>query len=203
MYVEAIGQQIAICSFDEAAELTVLDKNFWNVISIHGPQDRKAQLRLAKTVHYCCFDDVEEEAEDSTFLRSPRAIDVAGIFDHIRSLGFGPPAPPLMIQCLKGISRSAAVALAWVYGQLPPTDDRAARSINLIQEVRPQARPNQLVLALGLAQFMEPAEARRLACGMAFELRFMCKPTALQNKTAHPRTPSAPGPSASNPRGRK
>jgi predicted protein tyrosine phosphatase len=170
MYVEAIGQQIAVCSFDEAARLTVLDKNFWNVISIHGPQDRKAHLRLAKTVHYSCFDDVEEE--DSTFFRSPRAVDVVGIFDHIRSLVVGTSCPPLMIHCQQGISRSTAVALAWIYRQLPSTDDRSAKSIDLILKVRPQARPNRLVLAFGLAQFMEPAEARRLAYKMASAPRF-------------------------------
>jgi predicted protein tyrosine phosphatase len=171
MFVEPIGQQIAVCSFDEAARLTLLDKNFWNVISIHGPRDLKAQLRLAKTVHYSCFDDIEEE--DSTFYRSPRTADVAGIFAHIRSLGVGPPAPPLMVHCQQGISRSTAVALAWIYGQLPAKHDRAARSIDLILEVRPQARPNQLVLAFGLAQFMESSEARRLAHRMTSEPRFM------------------------------
>jgi predicted protein tyrosine phosphatase len=171
MYIEALGQQIAVCSFDGASRLTGLDKNYWNVISIHGPQERKAELRLAKTIHYCCFNDVEDE--DSALYRSPRAADIAGIFGFIRSLGTGPPPAPLMIHCQQGISRSAAVALAWIYGHLPPTDDRPVRAIDLILELRPQAKPNRLVLALGLAQFMELSEAQRLADWIVSEPRLM------------------------------
>lgn len=160
---------MAVCSFEGAARLTGLDKRYWNVVSIRGPGERKADLPLAKTIHYSCFDDLEDGC--SAIYRSPTAADIAGIYAFIHSLGSGPPPAPLMIHCQQGISRSAAVALAWLYGHLPPTGDRLAKAIDLILELRPEAKPNRLVLALGLAQFMAVDEARRLSDQIVAEAR--------------------------------
>jgi predicted protein tyrosine phosphatase len=161
MYFEALGRQMAVCSLEGAARLIRVDRGYWNVVSIHGPREREAVLPLAKTIHYSCFDDVEDE--DSSFGRSASAEDIAAIFSFIRKLDSSPPLPPLLIHCQQGISRSAAVALAWIYGHLEATGDRSLRAIDLTLELRPQAKPNSLVLALGLAQFMPLCEARRLA----------------------------------------
>jgi hypothetical protein len=45
------------------------------------------------------------------------------------------------------------------------------QAIDLILELRPQAKPNCLVLALGLAQFMPTEQALKLAARMVFEPR--------------------------------
>lgn len=45
------------------------------------------------------------------------------------------------------------------------------RAVDPILELRPQAKPNRLVLVLGIAQFMEIEEARRLAGLMICEPR--------------------------------
>jgi predicted protein tyrosine phosphatase len=165
---------MAVCSLDGATRLTTLDKGYWNVVSIHGPRERKAHLPLAKTIHYACFDDVEDEYY--TLGRGPKAADVAAIFSFIGSLSSGPPLAPLLIHCQQGLSRSTAVALSWIYGHLPPNDDRLLRAIDLTLELRPQAKPNRLVLALGLAQLMEVREARQLADRMS------CDPRLKQNR---------------------
>jgi predicted protein tyrosine phosphatase len=169
MYIEALGRQMAVCSFDGATRLTSLDKGYWNVVSIHGPRERKAALPLAKTIHYSCFDDVEDE--DSDHDRSLRTDDITGIFDFIRSLPSGPPPAPLLIHCQQGISRSTAVALSWLYGHLPFSGARLGEAIDLILELQPRAKPNRLVLALGLAQFMAVHEARRVADRIVSEPR--------------------------------
>lgn len=161
MYLEALNRQIAVCSFEGAIRLMVLDKRYWNVVSIHGPRETKAHLPFAKAIHYACFDDVEDE--HYAIGHSATAEDVAGIFGFIRSLSAGPPLAPLLIHCAQGISRSAAVALSWIYGQLPPTPDRTVRAVDLLLELRPQAKPNRLVLALGLAQSMALPKARETA----------------------------------------
>ncbi len=161
MYLETLERQMAVCSFDGAARLLALDKGYWNVVSIYGPRQTKVHLPFAKAIYYACFDDVEDEHSESG--RGATAEDVAGIFGFIRALGDGPPAAPLLIHCQQGISRSAAVALSWIYGQLPPTPDRAVKAIDLTLELRPEAKPNRLVLALGLAHFMPVPEARQLA----------------------------------------
>ncbi len=160
---------MAVCSFDGATRLTSLDKGYWNVVSIHGPRERKAALPLAKTIHYSCFDDVEDQDSDPD--RSPRADDIAAIFSFIRSLDSITPLPPLMIHCQQGISRSAAVALSCLYGYLPPSGDRLVVAIDLMLELQPQAKPNRLVLTLGLAQFMAVPEARRVADRIVSEPR--------------------------------
>jgi predicted protein tyrosine phosphatase len=152
---------MAVCSLEGAERLIRVDKGYWNVVSIHGLREREAVLPLAKAIHYSYFDDVEDE--DSAFGRSPSAEDIAAIFGFIRGLDISTPIAPLLIHCQQGISRSAAVALAWIYGYLEATGDRALRAIDLILELRPQAKPNSLVLALGLSQFMPLCEARRLA----------------------------------------
>ncbi len=161
MYLEALKRHMAVCSLEGAARLVALDKGYWNVVSIHGPHETKADLPLAKAIHYSCFDDVDDEYYTSG--RRATAEDVAGIFGFIRALGAGPPAAPLLIHCQQGISRSAAVALSWIFGQLPPSPDRAMRAIELTLRLRPEARPNRLVLALGLAHFMRSRKAGQLA----------------------------------------
>ena len=62
--IEALGRQMAVCSFDGAARLIASDKGYWNIVSISGPRERKAELSLAKTIHYSCFDDVEITVSD-------------------------------------------------------------------------------------------------------------------------------------------
>jgi predicted protein tyrosine phosphatase len=129
---------MVVCSFEGAARLIDLDKNYWNVISICGPREQKASLRHARTVHYACFDDVEEAC--SSIYRSRREGAIEEIFGFIRSLGSGAPAAPLIVHCQQGISRSAAVALAWIYGKLPAEGDRVSRAVDLLLELRPQAK---------------------------------------------------------------
>jgi predicted protein tyrosine phosphatase len=165
MYIEPLKQQMAVCSFEGAERLTSLDKKFWNVISIRSPEQEKASLPMAKSVYNSCFDDVEDE--ESAFYRSPRATDITSIFEVLRSLESG----PLLIHCQMGVSRSAAVALAWIYGHLPATEDRASLAIDLLLNLRPQAIPNRLVLKFGLSHFVAPSEALRLAHSIVNEPR--------------------------------
>ena len=169
MFIEALERQMAVCSFEGAARLIRADKSYWNVVSICGPREQKAELPLARSIHYACFDDVEDGC--SATYRNARASDIADIFTFIGKLGSGLPAPPLMIHCGQGLSRSTAVALSWLYGQLPESGGRVVTAIDLIMELRPQAKPNRLVLTLGLAQFVPINEARELAERMIAEPR--------------------------------
>lgn len=170
MYIEALNRHLAVCSFDGAVRLTNSDKGYWNVVSICGPRQLRADLRLAKRTHFACFDDVEDGC--SPVYRQAKASDIADIFAFIETLVSGPANPPLLFHCQQGISRSAAVALSWIYGQMPRTDGCFKRSIDIILKLRPEARPNRLVLTLGLAQFMATDEATRLANRMLADPRF-------------------------------
>jgi predicted protein tyrosine phosphatase len=169
MFIEALGQHVAVCSFEGATRLIRADKRYWNVVSICGPRDQKADFPLAKSIHHSYFDDVEDK--HSPIYRSPQDTDIAAIFTFIRNLSATPPSQPLLIHCAQGISRSTAVALSWIYGNLPASDNRSARAIGLILELRPEAKPNRLVLTLGLTQFLGAEEARELAERMIAEPR--------------------------------
>ncbi len=159
MYIEALERQLSVCSFDGAARLTAFDKDYWHVVSICGPQERKAMLPRAKSIYYACFDDVEDALSERYC--APRETDVAGIFAFIDQLDSREPGSPLMIHCQQGISRSAAIALSLIYRGLPTVGDRPRRAIDLLLKLRPQAKPNRLVLTLGLAQFLPLPEAQR------------------------------------------
>lgn len=169
MYIDRLERHMTVCSKDGAARITGLDKGFWNVVSIHGPDSPRAFLPYAKTIHRCCFDDTEDDR--STTLGSPRGADLIEAFDYIAGLGDGRPRPPLLIHCHRGIARSSAVALSWIYGHLPTGADRPTEAIDILLELRPQAAPNRLVLALGLARFVGPDEARGLADRMLADPR--------------------------------
>lgn len=181
MLIEPLGRQMAVCSFEGAARLVTADKGYWNVVSIHGPREPSPNLRLARAIHHACFDDVEEAG--SILYRSPRAPDIAAIFAFIRTLAHGPAPAPLLIHCQQGISRSTAVALSWLYGQLPPSSDRLKKAIDLILELRPEAKPNRLVLALGLAHFLAADEARHLTD------RIISEPRLVRNRFRGPPEP--------------
>ncbi len=160
---------MAVCSFEGAARLVACDKGFWNVVSINGSRGTKAHLPHAKTIHYACFDDVEDGEYEIGHCATRE--DLEEIFGFIAGLSGGLPAAPLLIHCQQGISRSAAVALSWIYGQLPPSDNRAVKAIDLLLELRPVAKPNRLVLGLGLAHFMKVSKAQQLADRMVNEAR--------------------------------
>ena len=160
---------MAVCSFEGAARLIKADKAYWNVVSIGGPQEQKGDFSLAKAIHFACIDDVEDGC--SSIYRSARAADIADIFAFIRNLGDRPPLAPLLIHCVQGISRSTAVALSWLYGHLPQSGRPMVEAIDIILQLRPEAKPNRLVLTLGLAQFMAVGEAHQLAESMIAEPR--------------------------------
>lgn len=171
MFIEDLRRHMAVSSLQGALRLVDIDKGFWNVLSIRGPREQKAGWRSARCVHYSCFDDVEDE--HSTKHHSPRAADIAEVFDFIRALGEGPPSPPLLIHCAQGISRSPALALSWIYGRLPESSNRAQKAVDLVLALQPRAKPNRLVLVLGLAQHVGNDKAPGLADCMLADPRLM------------------------------
>ncbi len=157
MFIEELGQHLQVMSIAEADDLTRLDRQFWNVVSIHGPGERRAPLVQAKRVHYACFDDTEREGP-LAWSQYARADDLARIFGFMELIG----REPLLIHCQMGISRSPGVALAWICRRLDGRSGLVDQAVDCLLRVRPVARPNRLVLRLGLEQFLEPEKAAAL-----------------------------------------
>lgn len=160
MYIEELKRHLYVCSLPEYLELVKRDVDFWNVISIHEPELPRAPFRAVKKIHYAAFHDVEN-IDETESCRPARAADLAAMFRFVDSL----PGAPILIHCRAGLSRSTAVALSLIVRALVARGETnyAARAAEILLSVRPQARPNVLVLRLGLAQFLAPEAAEELA----------------------------------------
>jgi predicted protein tyrosine phosphatase len=161
MFIEEINQHLQIGSQEEAIRLVRADAGLWSVVSIHGSYEERAKLGRTKRVHYARFDDTEDE-EPTEFGRPARADDLARVFRFVESVG----NDPLLVHCQVGISRSTAVALAALCRRLAGRAGFADLAVDLLLKVRPIARPNVLVLRLGLEQFLPAPQAATLAVAL-------------------------------------
>ncbi len=165
MFIEEIGRHLGVSSIPELERSLKLDKGFWNVISIRDPEvPRPDFLRHAKRWHEVVCED-REEVDPRLPSRPPRVEDVLGIFEFVDAH----PGEPVMVHCVMGISRSTAVALALIVrGMTERRWDKAQsqalaqRAVDLLLQIRRQARPNVLFLWLSLAQFLPAEEAQAL-----------------------------------------
>lgn len=158
MYIEELERHLQVLAREESLKLIWVDRKFWNIISINGPMEERSEFTAARSVHYACFDDVDETQRLIGNVHA-RAEDLAGIFEFARSV----KKEPLVIQCQLGISRSTAVALALITHQLGDSSGSPALAVDILLRLRPKARPNPLVLELGLATFLETARAEKMA----------------------------------------
>ena len=72
-----------------------------------------------------------------------------------------------------GISRSPAVALAWICRRLDGQKNLIDKAVDCLLRVRPVASPNRLVLRLGLEQFLPAGKAAALAQTLVDHPRLM------------------------------
>jgi predicted protein tyrosine phosphatase len=159
MYIAELKRHLYVCSLPEYLELVKRDKDFWNVVSIHEPELPRAPFRGVKKIHYAAFHDIEN-ADQLEICRPARAEDLAEIFRFVDSL----PGAPIIVHCRAGLSRSTAVALSLIVRGFVTEGrtDYAARAAEILLSLRPQARPNVLVLRLGLSQFLPADVAEEL-----------------------------------------
>ena len=161
MLIEALGQHLAIGGREEAVNLTMRDPKFWNVVSIRGPAEARAPLVKPVRVHHALFDDAEAVVAGNEH-QLATSEDLASIFRFVDSVG----REPLLIHCQLGMSRSPAVALALICRQVAPRVEFMDDAVDILLSVRPKARPNLLVLRLGLAAFMDGPEATTYAAAL-------------------------------------
>ncbi len=161
MLIDALGQHLAIGGREEAVSLTTRDPKFWNVVSIRGPAEAKAPLVKPVRVHHALFDDAEAVVAGNEH-QLATSEDLASIFRFVDLVG----REPLLIHCQLGMSRSPAVALALICRRVAPRVEFMDDAVDILLSVRPKARPNLLVLRLGLACFMEMPVAAAYATAL-------------------------------------
>lgn len=164
MFLEPIQCHLAVCARADLPRMARLDPNFWNVISLRGPTQSAIERRGFKKIHQVvCLDAAGADPTDpDNTLGVPRKEHVQGIFAFADSL----PGEPLLVHCMAGVSRSAAVAFALIVRGLHVSGisetEIVEQAPQMLLEIRPQAAPNPLILELGLAEFMQTVEAKRL-----------------------------------------
>lgn len=161
MWFEDLGRHLAVASFKETLLLLKNDPGFWNIISIRAPHTPAPNLPRAKRVHSVLFDDAENLTEDQAW-RCATEKDVRGMLHFADECA----SEPLLVHCQAGLSRSSAVALVLILQRLcgncregVPTAVTLQRAVEILLMIRAAARPNALVLRLGLDQFLPPEVA--------------------------------------------
>jgi predicted protein tyrosine phosphatase len=150
--IERLQREIAVCAAAEIEEFLNRDPGRWHVVSIREPFHPEAVLTDAKRAHAVVFKDVliPEDAQG----QGPRASHLEGILRFVERGG----REPIVLQCWAGRSRSAAAALVIIVKELWDQGLDGAElvrtAVDILLAIRPIAMPNQLVLRLGLEQFL-------------------------------------------------
>lgn len=181
MHVDVLKRHLAVCA---QAELSghfesSPSTSYWSVVSIREPEHAQPDLSHARRSCEVLF--LDQESGTAGAIGSPPS---QGHLEKIFRFADAMPTAPLLIHCWAGRSRSTAVALAlivramWNAGTVGPALIREAADTLLA--IRPIARPNRLVLKLGLELFL-PA---KLAATLTKEL--INEPRLLQNRMTIP-----------------
>ena len=154
MYIEQLGRHFSIGSRPEAEILAEGDYNFWNVISLIGPDDPAFPAhRGAKSLHTERFLDIE----DLDALYAVRKVHLERVFSFVDELEF---TEPILVHCVQGLSRSTAVALGIIARALylDGEDVPVPEALEIIFKLRPVAAPNPLVMKIAFEQFLPANE---------------------------------------------
>lgn len=171
MIIECLNRHLAVCSAVELPAFAKRDPGFWHSISIMEPARRLAPRECLRDVLSLRFDDAENLDTDEggiTFVRPEQIAEAFGFADQR-------PGEPLLIQCWAGLSRSAALALGMISRGLYQSgeDSFMEEAVDLLLQIRPQARPNVLVLKLALETFLPADQADAAACELVNHPRLL------------------------------
>jgi predicted protein tyrosine phosphatase len=174
MFFDFLDRHLAVCSAREIPSVAGRDPYFWHSISIMEPWRKLAPRQGLRDVLSLRFDDAENLETDETGITFPQKqhiLDAMAFADERAG-------EPLLIQCWAGLSRSAAMALGLIARGLhkegiEPFSEQAVQNLLLI---RPQARPNVLVLRLVLETFLSAERAE------AVTVEMVNHPTLLANR---------------------
>lgn len=164
MFLEPLQRHLAVCARANLPNVSKLDPGLWNVISMRGPTQQKIERRGFRNIHdVICYDvrGVDPTEPDDT-LGLPRKEHLQGVFHFVDAL----PGEPMLVHCHYGISRSTAVALMlivyWMHYDGFPFDEIVREVPRMLLDIRPQAKPNSLILELGLREVFDARKAEEV-----------------------------------------
>lgn len=157
MYFDCLDRHLSVCSVRDLPHMARRDPGFWHVVSILEPSRRAPAFDGFRDVMPLRFDDVEDLDPGEPGCVLPRRDDFQKVFDFADERW----SEPILIHCWLGQSRSTAMALAFLARGLhwDGVEDFAETGVDLLLRIRPKARPNVLVLQLGLQTFLPEERA--------------------------------------------
>ena len=163
MFIACLQRHLAVCALAELPAFTKRDQKFWNVISLLGPQSPSPTKVNFRDHYRAHFDDVC--AAPSTNAESGGVVVSSPTMRGVLKFVDDRPGQPILVHCVAGISRSPAAVLVLLLRGLIAAGDAmpVQTSMETLLTIRPQARPNPLVLQTGLECFLSASEAKRLA----------------------------------------
>ena len=172
MIIDPLTRHLAVCSMAEVQRFLDLDRNFWHIISIRDTARPKLALRGALSIFPQFFDDVEV-AGGGAGSRGITEAQAAEIWNFVNRTSDG----ALLIHCVAGLSRSAAVAAAVIVRSLTVSElsleNISTEAVDRLLAIRPPACPNSLVLLRLLEQVMDSAQARQITAGIRDDDRIL------------------------------
>lgn len=164
MFLDCLDRHIAVCSAGELPAVARRDPGFWHSISIMEPSRRLAPRENLRDVLSLRFDDAENLDTDETGITFVKPQQIADAFAFADERW----GEPLLVQCWAGLSRSAALALGMIARGLflEGEEEFEESAVDLLLQIRPEARPNVLVLRLALETFVPADRAWRATRAM-------------------------------------
>ncbi len=166
MFIPYLQRHIAVCALADLPGYAKRDPGFWNVISVLGPEAPSPSMSGFRAHHRAHLDDIRAPEQSRVGANGMTAgiAFMRGILNFVDAR----PGEAVLIHCLAGVSRSPAVALILILRALREvgTSDPVSEAVNTLLAVRPQARPNPLVLGMGLRCFLSKDEAECLNAGV-------------------------------------
>lgn len=164
MYLDCLGRHIAVCSAGELPAVARRDPGFWHSISIMEPSRWLEPRDNLRDVLSLRFDDAENLEGDETGITLVKAQQVADAFAFADDRW----GEPLLVQCWAGRSRSPALALGMISRGLflDGEEEFEESAVDLLLQIRPEARPNVLVLKLALQTFIPDDRAEEAVRNM-------------------------------------
>jgi len=160
MFLECLNRHLAVCSAPELPAVARRDPKFWHLISIMEPFRPLVSGAGLRDVLSLRFDDAENTETEETGIVFPTAEHIRDAFEFADARD----GEPLLIQCWAGLSRSVALALGMIARGMFLEGEAAfaQAAVETLLEIRPQARPNVLVLRLALESFLPPDKAEAM-----------------------------------------
>lgn len=167
MFIELLQRHLVVCARADLPRIVRREANFWNVISMRGPTQSAIDRRGFRQINdVVCHDVVGLDQLDEDMVGLPQRENVEAVFRLVDTIA----EEPILVDCMAGISRSTAIALAIIVRRMISAglghEEIVQKAPEILLPIRPRALPNSLILELALALIVPETEAQAILHGL-------------------------------------